>query len=122
MRQVLEGKVAIVTGASSGIGAASAKALAAAGASVVLAARGQEQGQSVAQIIEDDGGNSIFVQTDVTKEADVQSLIDQTLSEFGGLDIAFNNAGIEGSGLYPLTEDNEDNFDRIQSVNVKGVW
>ncbi len=117
----LTNKVAIVTGASSGIGEAAAIALANAGASVVLGARRQEQGEAVAQRIRDNGGKAIFVQTDVSKPADAQALVDKAVAEFGGLDIAFNNAGIEGTPG-PITDSTEDNFDQIFDTNVKGVW
>jgi len=118
----LEGRVAIVTGASSGIGASASQALAQAGAAVVLGARRAEQGETIARRIRDAGGRALFVQTDVTDKTQVQALVARAVSEFGGLDIAFNNAGIEGDGLVSLAEDTEENFDRIHEVNVKGVW
>ena len=120
--QPLEGRVAVVTGASSGIGAGAAQALAQAGAAVVLGARRTEQGEIIAGRIRDAGGRAVFVETDVTEKTQIQALVDRAVSEFGGLDIAFNNAGIEGSGLGPLVDETEENFDRIHDVNVKGIW
>lgn len=122
MTQVLENKVALITGASSGIGEATAIALAKAGASVVLGARREDKLATLAKRITDAGGKAVFRKTDVTDGAQVKALVDLAVSEFGGLDIAFNNAGIEGSGLHPITEDTEANFDQIHDINVKGVW
>lgn len=121
MSQNLTNKVAIITGASSGIGEATAIAFAKAGASVVLGARRQEQGEAVAQRIRDTGGKAIFIQTDVTDPAQAQALVDAAVSEFGGLDIAFNNAGTEGTPG-PITDSSQENFDQVIDTNVKGVW
>src|SRR5260370_275059 len=96
MNNTLQNKVALVTGGTSGIGKAAALALAKAGANVVVAGRRDNEGQAVVQAIEKAGGKALFVRTDVTREAEVKVLIDKTVSTFGHLDIAFNNAGIEG--------------------------
>ena len=122
MTYELNDKVALITGASSGIGEAAAFALADAGAAVVLGARRTEKLEAIAQQIKDNGGKAVFLKTDVTKREDVQALVDLAVSEFGGLDIAFNNAGIEGAGLNPIVDDSDDNFDQIFDVNVKGIW
>ena len=122
MTQALNNKVAIITGASSGIGEAAALALADAGAAVVLGARREDKLKALADRINSNGGRAVYRKTDVTSSSDVQALVDLATSEFGGLDIAFNNAGIEGSGLNPITDDSEDNFDQIFDINVKGVW
>jgi NAD(P)-dependent dehydrogenase (short-subunit alcohol dehydrogenase family) len=122
MTYELTGKVALITGASSGIGEAAAVALADAGAAVVLGARRTDKLQAIAQRINDNGGRAVFLKTDVTKQEDVQALADLAVSKFGGLDIAFNNAGIEGAGLNPIITDSEENFDQIFNINVKGVW
>jgi NAD(P)-dependent dehydrogenase (short-subunit alcohol dehydrogenase family) len=90
---LLYGKIALVTGSTSGIGAAAARALAAAGAAVVVAGRRAEKGEEVAGAIRSEGHEARFVRTDVTDEAQVAQLIEYTVSEFGRLDIAFNNAG-----------------------------
>ena len=89
----LEGKVVLITGASSGIGAATAKIFAREGASVSLLARNVERGERVASEIQAGGGEAIFLQTDVSQEQDVRSAVEQTVSRFGRLDCAFNNAG-----------------------------
>jgi NAD(P)-dependent dehydrogenase (short-subunit alcohol dehydrogenase family) len=122
MTQTLQNKVALITGASSGIGEAAAIALANAGAAVVLGARREDKLADLAKRITDAGGQAAYHKTDVTDAAQVQALVNLATTEFGGLDIAFNNAGIEGSGLYPITEDTEANFDQIHDINVKGVW
>ncbi|MEU0845863.1 SDR family oxidoreductase [Streptomyces sp. NPDC005962] len=93
----LHGKAALVTGASSGIGEAAAKALAAQGASVVLAARRQEELYRVAGEITEAGGTAIAVRTDVTSDQDLAAAVGAAEEHFGGLDIAFNNAGAMGS-------------------------
>ncbi len=122
MSRKLDGKVALVTGATSGIGKATAIALADAGASVVLGARRAQEGEAVAKQIRDVGGKAIFKQTDVANLAQVEALVQAAIDEFGRLDIAFNNAGVEGTGLQPIVEDTEENLDTILDINVKGVW
>jgi NAD(P)-dependent dehydrogenase (short-subunit alcohol dehydrogenase family) len=122
MTHELNGKVALITGASSGIGEATAIALAEAGAAVVLGARREDKLADLADRINRNGGRAVYRKTDVTDAQDTQALVDLAVSEFGGLDIAFNNAGIEGSGLHPIVEDSEENFDQIHNINVKGVW
>jgi NAD(P)-dependent dehydrogenase (short-subunit alcohol dehydrogenase family) len=117
----LSGKVAIVTGGTSGIGRATAIAYAQQGAKVMVAGRRVEEGQETVQLIKAAGGEALFTQTDVTQEADVKAMVDRTVSVFGRLDIAFNNAGTFGeSGV--LTEQTDDEYDRIMTANVKGVW
>ena len=114
----LDGKIAVITGAGSGIGAATAKVFAREGATVVLADVNVEGGQQVASEI---GGDATFITTDVTQEHDVIKLIEQTVARFGRLDCAFNNAGIIGDvrlmADYPL-----DTWNRVISVNLTGVW
>ncbi len=121
MMSNLANKVAIVTGGTSGIGRASAIALAAAGAKVVVAGRRAQEGAEVERTIRDAGGEVLFVPTDVTDAAQQSNLIAQTVDRFGRLDIAFNNAGVEGQ-LGPFAEQGEENFDLIFDVNVKGLW
>ncbi len=117
----LENKVALVTGASSGIGRESAIALARAGASVVIGNRRVAEGEETAAHIRDCGGKAVFIKTDVTKQSNVDAIVQKALDEFGGLDIAFNNAGVEGN-LGPLVEETEDNFNFVFDINVKGLW
>ncbi|WP_017314218.1 SDR family oxidoreductase [Mastigocladopsis repens] len=115
------GKVAVVTGGTSGIGKAAAIALAQAGAKVVVAGRRQAEGEETIRQIQAIGGDGFFVATDVSKEADVQALIEKTMAQYGRLDIAFNNAGVDQQTT-PLPEQTEATYDRIMDINVKGVW
>jgi NAD(P)-dependent dehydrogenase (short-subunit alcohol dehydrogenase family) len=117
----MAGKVALVTGASSGIGRATARAFAAAGATVVLSDVNAEGGEAAAQEIRAGGSEATFIQADVSQAADVTRLIAGTVARYGRLDCAFNNAGILG-GVSRVAEVAEDEFDRLISVNLKGVW
>ena len=118
----LQDKVALITGGSSGIGRAAALALAEAGARVVIGARRESAGQQVVAEIEARGGRALFRKADVTHAAEVGALVEAAVTEFGGLDIAFNNAGIEGAGLLPLVEETEANVRNVMEVNFFGVW
>ena len=91
-------KVVLVTGGTSGIGRETAVQFARAGAKVVIAGRRKAEGEAVVAEIKSAGGTALFVQTDVTSEDQVRNLVEQTVSEFGHLDIAFNNAGVEHGG------------------------
>src|ERR1700726_2724799 len=90
-----QGKVAIVTGGTSGIGRAAASAYAREGAKVVVAGRRAAEGEETVQLIRAEGGEAVFVPTDVAQEAQVKNLIGRTLEQFGRLDFAFNNAGVD---------------------------
>ncbi|MGA7904963.1 MAG: SDR family NAD(P)-dependent oxidoreductase, partial [Terrimicrobiaceae bacterium] len=94
MNNTFTNKVALVTGATSGIGRATAIALAQAGAKVAVAGRREEEGAQVVREIYQAGGEALFVRTDVARETDVQTLVAKTVEHFGRLDFAFNNAGI----------------------------
>jgi NAD(P)-dependent dehydrogenase (short-subunit alcohol dehydrogenase family) len=115
------GRVALVTGAASGIGRATAIAFAAAGARVVLADIDAEAGAAVQLQIERTGGEAFFHRTDVAQAAEVEALVRETLARYGRLDCAFNNAGIEEEH-HKLAESEEAMFDRMMAINVKGVW
>ncbi|WP_353635494.1 glucose 1-dehydrogenase (plasmid) [Halobacterium sp. NMX12-1] len=115
------GKTAIVTGASSGIGRATAKRLAADGANVVVADIDENGGQETVQQIESKGGEAIFVEVDVTDEWDVEAMVETARETYGGLDIAHNNAGIEGTND-PLTEQSLEEWQQVLDINLTGVW
>ena len=117
----LQDKVVIVTGGSAGIGRAAAQLFAREGASVAVAARREEEGRGVADQIVRDGGRAIFVRTDVARADDHRNLIARTLEAFGRLDLAFNNAGTEQFGR-SIVELDEDEWDRVLMVNLKGVF
>ena len=115
----LNGKVALVTGGTSGIGKATAIAFARAGAKVVLTGRREKEGAQVVDEIKKLGGDAAFVRGDIAKDADVKAMIDFTVEKFGRLDIAFNNAGVEWKG--PLDQATEAEYRRIFDINVWGV-
>ena len=121
MKNRLEGKVALVTGAASGIGAASATAFAREGAAVVLADVQVEAGEKLAQSIRDTGGKAHFVKADMTIESDVKDMVATAVMTFGRLDCAFNNAGIE-STPGDVTQCTNENWDRTINVNLRGIW
>ncbi len=114
-------KVAIVTGATSGIGRAAAIAYAREGAKVVVAGRRATEGEETVRLLQAQGGEGIFVKTDVSKAVQVKELVERTLQKFGRLDFAFNNAGIEQVPT-PFLEQDEETFERVVDINAKGVW
>ena len=115
----LSTSTAIVTGASSGIGAATAKHLADHGTAVALAARREDRLKELHEDIEAAGGTSIVVPTDVTRRTEVQQLVDETADAFGSVDILVNNAGIMPLSL--MKNRHEDEWEQMVNVNVKGV-
>jgi A-factor type gamma-butyrolactone 1'-reductase (1S-forming) len=118
----LDGKVALVTGASSGLGEAAATMMAREGAQVVLAARREDKGLAVEHAINEAGGRALFVRTDVTSRSDIVTLVDRTLSTFGRLDCAVNNAGVVGPVNVPVADIEEDEWDELMNVNLRAVW
>ena len=118
---MLKDKVALVTGGTSGIGRATAIAYAQQQAKVVVVGRRMDEGEETVRLIKEAGGEAIFVQADVTKEADVKAMVDKAVGVFGRLDIAFNNAGTVGENP-SLIEQTEAEYDRTMNVNIKGVW
>jgi NAD(P)-dependent dehydrogenase (short-subunit alcohol dehydrogenase family) len=112
---------ALVTGGSSGIGRATALAFAREGARVVVADVLADGGEQTARLIRDQGGQAVFVQTDVSRPADVARAVNEAMTRYGRLDFAFNNAGIEGV-MATTSECTEENWDRTLNINLKGVW
>ncbi|MCB0428482.1 MAG: SDR family oxidoreductase [Flavobacteriales bacterium] len=119
MEKIFNNKVALVTGGSFGIGRATAIAFAERGARVVIADV-MDDGDTVQQV-KNAGSEALFVKCDVSKDADVENLVAQTVKKFGRLDFAYNNAGIEGVQA-PTSECTEENWDRTLGVNLKGIW
>jgi len=117
----LDGRVAIVTGGSAGIGRATVRALAREGAAVVIADVDRVGGEETAAELRAGGAECRFVATDVSVDAEVAALVGTTVAEFGGLDVAFNNAGIEGNPG-PIHLAGPADWQRLLDVNVTGVW
>jgi NAD(P)-dependent dehydrogenase (short-subunit alcohol dehydrogenase family) len=121
MARSLEKKVALITGAGRGIGLASAKAFAEAGASVVLADHAEERLGTAVDELRSAGYSAMGVTCDVTDRVQVAAMIEKTVGAFGRLDAAFNNAGINSDGADVLETD-DDQFDHIIDVNLRGIW
>jgi NAD(P)-dependent dehydrogenase (short-subunit alcohol dehydrogenase family) len=121
MTRDLEGKIALVTGGTSGIGRDTAILFAKAGAKVVVAGRREPEGEETVELVRAAGGDGLFVKTDVSKAFEVEALIQKAVEKFGRLDIAFNNAGIEGVWA-PIVRQSEEDWDRTIAINLKGVW
>lgn len=116
-----EKKVALITGAASGLGLAAAKAFAEAGASVVLADWNEKEVQAAAQQLADKGHKTMAVTCDVSDDAQVEAMVKQTVAQFGRLDAAYNNAGIQNV-LAETADVTRDDYDRVMAVNLRGVW
>jgi NAD(P)-dependent dehydrogenase (short-subunit alcohol dehydrogenase family) len=115
------GRVALVTGGTSGIGLATALAFARAGASVAVAARGNEAGEQTCASLQREGAQALFIPTDVRDEAAVSGAVEQTMRQFGRLDVAANCAGI-GGDMAPLENTDQRVWDDVMAVNARGVW
>jgi len=121
MSAEFKGKVAVVTGGTTGIGRDTAVLFAKEGAKVVVSGRREAEGKETMAMIRAAGGDGLFVQGDVSKAADVEDLVKKTVAKFERLDVAFNNAGIEGNWV-PITEQSEEDWDRTIDINLKGTW
>src|SRR5580693_5500786 len=121
MKISFENKVALVTGAASGLGLATAKAFAEAGASVVLADWNEKEVQAAAKDLASKGHKTLAVRCDVSDDAQVEAMVKQTVATFGRLDAAYNNAGVQGI-LAETADSPRDDFDRVTAINLRGVW
>src|SRR5206468_3931910 len=121
MNLTFENKVALVTGAASGMGLATAKAFAEAGAAVVLADFKEDAVKAEAQKLVAAGHKAIAVRCDVSDDAQVAAMVDRTVAEFGRLDAAFNNAGVMAR-IAPTADSTRDDWDRVIGINLRGVW
>jgi NAD(P)-dependent dehydrogenase (short-subunit alcohol dehydrogenase family) len=116
-----EGKTALVMGGTSGIGRATTLCFAQAGANVVVVGLGAEDGREVEAEVRKAGVGALFIEADVSRQAEVEQVMSRAAERFGRIDVAVNNAGIEGR-FGPVHESTVDDFDRIIGVNLKGVW
>jgi len=116
-----ENKVALVTGAASGLGLATAKAFAESGASVMLADWNEKAVQSAAKELADRGYRTLALRCDVSDDAQVEAMVQQTVATFGRLDAACNNAGIQNV-LAETADSPRDDYDRVMAINLRGVW
>jgi len=121
MAKLFKGEVAIVTGASSGIGRASALEFSKEGAKVVVADVTEKGGKETVEMIKKNGGEAIFVKCDVSNQKEVEQMVKKTISSFSRLDMAFNNAGIEGDQAFTV-DCTPENWDRVLNINLKGAW
>ncbi len=121
MPGLLQGKTALVTGASSGIGRAAALVFAREGARVLVADVTEEQGNETVKLVKDAGGEAVFGRCDVSRASEVEALVATAIKQFGRLDCAYNNAGISGK-IARTADETEEGFDRIMAINLRGVW
>ena len=121
MSEDFTGKVALVTGAAGGMGRATAQAFAAAGAKVVAADVAVEEGEQTAKLIRGNGGEAVFVRTDVSDASDVEAAVARAVNEYGGLDCAANMAAIETETTL-LADCAEETFDRLVAVNLRSIF
>ena len=114
-------KVALVTGAASGLGLATARAFAEAGASVVLADWNENEAQSAAKELADKGHKTLAIRCDVSDDAQAEAMVKRTVATFGRLDAAYNNAGVQNV-LAETADTTRDDYDRVMAINLQGVW
>ncbi len=119
--RLMENKVALITGAAQGIGLAAAKAFDKAGASVALADWDEDLVNKAAEQLTAEGYKALAIVCDVSDDAQVKAMVDKTVATFGGLDAAFNNAGIQNV-LADAADQTTEDFDRVMGVNLRGVW
>ena len=119
--KILENKVALVTGGTSGIEKATALAFGKAGAKVVFSGRREKEGEDTANLIRQSGAECLFVRSDVSSESEVKALIQTTVEQYGRLDCAFNKAGIDPPQK-PMHEQSVEDFDKLMAINVRGLF
>src|ERR1700684_4318436 len=121
MKISFENKVALVTGAASGLGLATAKAFAEAGAAVALADWNEKEVHAAAKDLASQGHKTLAIRCDVSDDAQVEAMVKQTVATFGRLDAAYNNAGVQNV-LAETADSPRDDYDRIMAINLRGVW
>lgn len=121
MTKRFEGKVALVTGGSSGIGRATAATFAREGAKVIVADIVEDGSEETLQMVKKAGSEAVFIKTDVTRAVEVDAMVKKAVDTYGRLDCAFNNAGIGGE-IASIENVKEENWDRVVAINLKGVW
>ncbi len=117
-----ENKVVLITGASSGIGEATAYVFAREGAKLFLVARREEKGEAVASRIRAEGGTAVFHRADMADRKQIGDMVAACVAHYGGLDVAFNNAGIDGAFNVDTPDHSEDIWDDLLAINLTGVW
>jgi NAD(P)-dependent dehydrogenase (short-subunit alcohol dehydrogenase family) len=122
MPGTLDGKVALVTGAASGIGRATALTFAREGAKLIIADMNEDGGQQTVHMITENGGEAVFVQVDVSSASQIEAMISKTVETYGRLDCSFNNAGTEGTTMVSTIDYKEEDWNRVLSINLTGVW